>query len=398
MALAIAAALALTAPLIQWLATSEPGLHPYALSALTMIPFLLAAAGIGKRPGQDIIAYGLCFAAGSVSVIVSAVVHSDPVPGGLIRPASAMPLLVTAVLVPFPGPITALGLANIVASVVGASGQPVDDVVSQALGQLAAGAIAVAISFGWRITRRTAQEAMDLEAEVAHKDIERKAVARFVRHAAHELRTPLTPMRLMPATLRQRGDDPAVREKLFMQLDRQVDRLTSIVNRLGVLASLESIHDHDPSDLVQQAHRVADAFPGTDLQSPASASTAAPEDGVYAMLSELVANAHEATNDTVRLRIQEEGSGWLVTVEDDGDGVPETFWETLKQPFGRVQLDDHPHARAGLGLGLVDAMAAAIGGRLELGRSDLGGLCASLHLPPANVPVERRKGPRRTPG
>ena len=384
MALVIGAALLVTLPFIEWLASPEPGFHPYTVAGLILGPSFGIAAWVAKWPGADVWAYRICLAAGLVASVSSAWSHPDPVPGGLLRPAAAMPLLVTAVLVPMPIAVAVLGLAGIITTLVVSGTDAPADLWPQLIAHAAAGGLAVAISYGWRRARRTTMETSRLEAELARGNFERDAVARFVRHAAHELRTPLTPLRLLPALLRLPKATPEAKEKALHQLERQVERLTAIVDRLGILASLEANKVSFPGDLAKQARLVAAAFPGTEIDAPASAPTKAPDSGLRAMLQELVTNAHDAAKSHVRVQVRPVPGGYTVCVDDDGPSVPETMYTRLKQPFGRVQLDEHRHDRAGLGLGLVDAMAAAVDGHLELGRSDLGGLRATLSLPTAS--------------
>lgn len=393
MAVAIAGVLLVSAPVIEWVTSPAPGLHPYTLASLLMAPLVGIAAWISRRPGSDRYAYALCLAAGLAASLASAWFHPDPVPGGLLRPAAAMPLMVAAVLVPWPRAIALLALVGLITTVWPTTDDRAVGLLPQLLAQVAAGGLAVAISYGWSRARHTAQTAVLLEEKVTRGSIERDAVARFVRHASHELRTPLTPLRILPAILRKEGDDPAIRARAVDQLERQVERLTTIVDRLGTLASLESQPGPSRGDLAEQARRVAAAFPGTEVEAPPSAPSGASDVDLHAILSELVANAHEAARHRVLVRVRLGDQAWTASVEDDGPGVPESLHEILKEPFGRVLLEDHPHAGAGLGLGLVDAMAAAVGGRLDLGRSDLGGLRATVTLPLASPRAVG--GPRR---
>ena len=70
----------------------------------------------------------------------------------------------------------------------------------------------------------------------------------------------------------------------------------------------------------------------------------------------------------------------LLTVEDDGPGLPEG---AEAEAMGRgVRLDESVPG-TGLGLGIVGDLCELYGGSLGLGRSELGGLRADLALPAA---------------
>jgi signal transduction histidine kinase len=83
-----------------------------------------------------------------------------------------------------------------------------------------------------------------------------------------------------------------------------------------------------------------------------------------------VAISGEVARDGERARL-------VLTVEDDGPGLPEEARGTLKR--GRRLDESKPGS--GLGLSIVSDLAALYRGSLDLSRSPLGGLAAVLDLP-----------------
>ncbi|GGH13975.1 ATPase [Alsobacter metallidurans] len=69
-----------------------------------------------------------------------------------------------------------------------------------------------------------------------------------------------------------------------------------------------------------------------------------------------------------------------VTVDDDGEGVPEAAWTSMLRRGARL---DESKPGSGLGLSIVADLASLYGGSLKLNRSPLGGLRAELTLPAA---------------
>ena len=69
-----------------------------------------------------------------------------------------------------------------------------------------------------------------------------------------------------------------------------------------------------------------------------------------------------------------------VTVEDDGPGLPPDQRETVLRRGARL---DESAPGSGLGLSIVDELAKAYGGSVQLGESVLGGLKVELRLPQA---------------
>jgi len=97
----------------------------------------------------------------------------------------------------------------------------------------------------------------------------------------------------------------------------------------------------------------------------------------WRVLRNLIGNAVRAAGADGDVEVRVEAvDGWAVAqVDDDGPG------------FGAV-----PPGMASLGLGIVQDLAAAWGGELEIRRGVLGGCCVQLRLPSAPPPAERRPG------
>ena len=70
----------------------------------------------------------------------------------------------------------------------------------------------------------------------------------------------------------------------------------------------------------------------------------------------------------------------MVEVRDRGPGIPESETERLKRPFTRLDEARGSRSGAGLGLAIVERVARAHGGRLDLSPRDGGGLVARLTL------------------
>ena len=97
----------------------------------------------------------------------------------------------------------------------------------------------------------------------------------------------------------------------------------------------------------------------------------------------LVGNAVKYAKSTVILGYQLDGNSCVVTVEDDGPGIPEMEYGRVFAPFTRL---DESRSRStggfGLGLSIVRRIAYWHGGRAIAGRSEvLGGANMMIRLP-----------------
>ena len=98
-------------------------------------------------------------------------------------------------------------------------------------------------------------------------------------------------------------------------------------------------------------------------------------------LSNLVDNAI-AYGQWVRVTAKRQAREVVVSIEDDGPGLPQELWEQAFQPFFRADDARQPD-KAGTGLGLTIArdIVSGHGGVLTLGRSTRGGALALIRLP-----------------
>jgi signal transduction histidine kinase len=98
------------------------------------------------------------------------------------------------------------------------------------------------------------------------------------------------------------------------------------------------------------------------------------------MLGNLMDNACKWARTRVRVRCTSELNRCLLTVEDDGPGIPDDQLHRVTERGHR--LDDSKQGH-GLGLGIVIDLLNLYDGELSFGRSELGGLRAELNIPGA---------------
>jgi two-component system, OmpR family, sensor kinase len=204
-------------------------------------------------------------------------------------------------------------------------------------------------------------------------------VRRFVADASHELRTPLAAIRgYAELGLRGRLLRSEV-EQALARVQSESDRMTVLVQELLLLARLDYGRAplREPVDLTRlTAEAVADARVAGPRHRWRLELTAEPVtvsgDGaeLQQVLANLLSNArvHTPAGTTVTARLASvEGGGAVLTVLDDGPGIPP---EVLPLVFGRFVRGDRSRARTagstGLGLSIVEAVVEAHGGSVEV--------------------------------
>lgn len=198
----------------------------------------------------------------------------------------------------------------------------------------------------------------------------------MVSDAAHELRTPVAALRTRLELAREdAGDAEALRSELAAA-ERDAVRLGELAGNLLALSRAEQSDRAETSDAGQLAAAVGDAVDRARLLAPEAdidldlalaegRGAAVGSQALARVVDNLLANAVTATDGRGRVRVLLRDTGELVvlTVDDDGPGMPEDF---LPLAFERFSRPDDARTRAGggagLGLALVRAIARAAGG------------------------------------
>lgn|GEM_PF-2644527 len=212
--------------------------------------------------------------------------------------------------------------------------------------------------------------------------------------AAHELKTPLTVMRgSLEVALRRERDVAEYRDTLAATLD-EVKGLQNVVGSVLLLTrGAETPLAREPVDVVAlvkaetaRVHAVA-----TDREVT-FASVRGPRTvvGDPSLLARAVANLldnahlHSVAGGGIRVRVEVVDAAVIVSVEDDGPGVPPTRREKVFERFWRgPEVGQRGIPGAGLGLPISRWIAEVHGGSLALDPSVEGRARFVLRLPRA---------------
>ncbi|MDC7694574.1 ATP-binding protein [Asticcacaulis sp. DXS10W] len=198
---------------------------------------------------------------------------------------------------------------------------------------------------------------------------------------AHDLKTPLARLRLRIESLPARERDKIAQDIAHMDsLIRSAmtfasaDKMAQNVVRLDLSALAESLAE-DMADL----HNVQ--------MGPIEPRLTVRADSIALkrILCNLFENAHRYAGGS-RLSVRRDGDQVVVTVSDDGPGIPETALETVFEPFHRLESSrNRDTGGAGLGLSVARALSEAHKGTLILrnryANGQIAGLDAILSLP-----------------
>jgi signal transduction histidine kinase len=218
----------------------------------------------------------------------------------------------------------------------------------------------------------------------------------FVAVVSHELRTPLTSIQGYIKTMLQLGPQlGAHEERSFLEAaDRQSDRLRRLIEQLLAVARLESHVEPitlSPVSVEQVARHVVDELRASghgqtfDLRFDGTLPLVETDEAkVHQILSNLVENALKYSPPDTRITVRgaRMTDGLVLSVEDEGAGIPEEAQERIFERFFQVDSSaTRSVGGTGLGLYICRKLADAIGGRLWLERSGPEGTVFRLWIP-----------------
>jgi len=215
--------------------------------------------------------------------------------------------------------------------------------------------------------------------------------SRFIADAAHELRTPLTAVRLQ-AQIAQQARGAEEREAALAQLLNGVDRASHLVQQLLDMArlapeanrgerapvALDALTKEVVADFSSQAeaHDIDLGMGGC-----APVTLVAQADALQVMLGNLLDNALRYTPAGGRVDVEvvaRDGCA-VLSVVDNGPGIPHTARERVFERFCRLAPADIPGS--GLGLSIVRDIVTLHRGSVRLEDTPGGGLTVRVMLP-----------------
>jgi two-component system osmolarity sensor histidine kinase EnvZ len=201
--------------------------------------------------------------------------------------------------------------------------------------------------------------------------------AQLLAGVSHDLRTPLTRLKLQLALMPPSPEiDDAKRD--LAEMEETLEEYLAFAKGLGEEAPQVVDVGALADEVVQNSSRS-----GADIAVEHSGDAATPgrARAIKRCLANLIDNA-AAHGDKVRVSVKGEDNAVIVSVDDNGPGIPEELYEEAFRPFSRLDATRSRNQKGvGLGLAIARDVARSHGGDIKLSQSPLGGLRASLRLP-----------------
>ncbi|MEQ8396232.1 stimulus-sensing domain-containing protein [Thalassobaculum sp.] len=207
------------------------------------------------------------------------------------------------------------------------------------------------------------------------------AIERFAADVAHEIKNPLTSLRSAVETA-ARLDDPERRQRLMAIIIDDVARLNRLITDISDASRVDaelSREDRGPIDIAKALSGLAEVYAATaeerggppvlaEVEDRAELVVAGQEGRLIQVLRNLIENARSFSppNGTVRLQARQDDGAVVISVEDDGPGLPEGKLEAVFDRFYSERPEGEKFGtHSGLGLSISKQIIEAHDGLIR---------------------------------
>jgi two-component system, OmpR family, sensor histidine kinase PrrB len=233
-----------------------------------------------------------------------------------------------------------------------------------------------------------------LESSAAETERALEATRLFAGDVGHEVRTPLTSMRANIDAVRRNPSMPeSQRSAILDDVAREQEDLVAVLDALQALARGDAATalPREPVDMGEVADAAVEAARRRHPSGRVELTAAEGEhlitgwpDGLRLLVDNLIENGLRHGGSRVAVTLERDAGGsLLLTVDDDGPGIPEADRAEVFERFARGPNATSPGS--GLGLALVAQQAQLHGGDVQVGDSPQGGASLRVRLPAGNI-------------
>ena len=199
--------------------------------------------------------------------------------------------------------------------------------------------------------------------------------AEMLSGISHDLRTPLTRLKLQLAMLEQKD--------LSEKMSKDIDEMEKMLNTYLQFAKTQAHEDTSRIDLTALFDSIKNQFNNSKLIvfNKNKIELKGRPSALKRLFENIIQNGLTYGN-KVFVDIQKGNNRALITIEDDGPGIPEDQYKNVFKPFFRLDKSRSLNkAGVGLGLAIVEDIINSHGGNIQLSKSEHNGLQVKISLP-----------------
>ena len=192
---------------------------------------------------------------------------------------------------------------------------------------------------------------------------------------SHDLRTPLTRLKLQLSFIKN--------EELSNKMSLDIDEMEKMLNEYLQFTSssyIEKSENFDISELIESAiNKYDNSNISRDLIPRIYMNGR--KNLIQRSLNNIIDNSIKYA-DKIKLKLSKENNNIIITIDDDGIGIPENEYQNVFKPFYKLNKSrGDSKSSVGLGLSITSDIIKSHGGNIVLEKSLLNGLRVKVFLP-----------------
>jgi signal transduction histidine kinase len=221
----------------------------------------------------------------------------------------------------------------------------------------------------------------------------------FVASVSHELRTPLAQIRLFSETLMLgRADDEEERSRWLGIISREARRLGDLVENILLFSHIDAARirlEPERTDLGELVEEVVEAYvPIAEAQrmrivadAPSRIFAVVDPRAMRQVVVNLIDNAlkYGPSGQTVSVEVDRTNGHAVLSVSDQGPGIPVSDRRRLWRPFVRLANGAGTAGGSGIGLSVVQSLVEQHGGSVAVEAAHGGGARFVVSVPTAST-------------
>jgi len=242
-------------------------------------------------------------------------------------------------------------------------------------------------------------------AEKERAETASSAKTTFLANMSHELRTPLNAILGFSEIMRQGTFGPIGCPKYgeyAEDIHQSGHYLLKLINDILDMAKIEAgrlVLNHETVDLSEIATETGKIIEvqadqkaiRLDADVPARMELTVDRRATKQIVLNLLSNAVKFTDNggTVKMKLRTVGDAALITIADNGMGIPRSALKSLGKPFEQIENElTRTNKGTGLGLAIARSLVALQGGRMRISSQVGEGTIVAIRLPLAPAPAQ----------
>jgi len=192
---------------------------------------------------------------------------------------------------------------------------------------------------------------------------------------SHDLRTPLTRLKLQLSFIKD--------EELSKKMSSDIDEMEKMLNEYLKFTSSSYLEQDETFNISELIENIIDKYDNSSISKDLISRIymSGRKNLIQRSLNNIIDNSIKY-GDKINIELSKKNNNLIITVDDDGLGIPESEYQNVFKPFYKLDKSrGNSKSSVGLGLSITSDIIKSHGGNIVLEKSPLSGLRVKIFLP-----------------